>query len=205
MSIRNPLVVVFSLALLAAGACGCGSTHSSSGGVHTTLPLERSAGPFERGHDSADGDNANGGAPSESNDDGEVEAYGHPAGRADTLAAERFAKRYLAAAAAADGARACSMLEPSIAGSLGREYDSASAPAYLRGGSCATVLAKLFEYKHRQLVAEDFAFKVTAVRIEGRKAYALLAFARYPEKRFFDLERVGRAWKLNGLLDADFP
>jgi hypothetical protein len=191
---------LLALWVLVAGVCGCGAGHPA--GNKSTANAEAAR---IRGNDSADADNSGPGEPSENNDDREIEVYGHPAGRADRLSVTAFARRYLAAASNEDGATACSMLLPNLAKSLVQHFGGPSAPNYLYGRTCAEILAKLFKHKHKQLVDEDFAFTVTAVRVAGDKAYGLMAFARYPERRYFDLERVGRAWKLNGLLDADYP
>lgn len=185
--------------LVVCGLCGCDVGHPTVGQSASAEAARM------RGNDSADADNIGPGEASENNDDREVEVFGHAAGRADRLAVSAFAKRYLAVATAEDGATACSMLLPSLAKSLAIRFEGPSAPSYLRGRTCAAVLAKFFKHKHKQLVAEDSAFTVTAVRIAKNRAYGLMSFARYPEPRYFDLERVGHAWKLNGLLDADYP
>jgi hypothetical protein len=200
---------MLAFAVLATGAAACGG----SGGEHQSADAGRTSDEAERaramaarirGNDSFDSDNTGPGEAAENNDDREVEYFGHPAGPAVRRAATRFAVRYLTLAAKEDGPAACLMVAPELV-KRAPHLSTGPSSSYLRGRNCGEVLTKLFRFKHRQLMAEFSGFKVTAVRVDRARAMALMAFTKYPEKRFFELVRVGRAWKLEGYLDADFP
>ena len=135
-------------------------------------------------------------------DDGEVLTYG----RAPSAAEERelgvLVRRYYAAAAAFDGAAACSMLKPTLADSLPEDYGRAPGPAYLRGSkTCAAVLSRLFEHTHREVPSAPY---VTGVRIRGDEALVVLG-SRIAPASFVILQREGSTWKIANLLADPLP
>jgi hypothetical protein len=125
--------------------------------------------------------------------------YGSEAGQADERAIAALVKSYYAAAAAGDGAKACSLLTRSLAATLA-ESSGRSA-----GKGCAAPLSRLFEQQHTHLLADDVAtMVVTAVHIKGNAGLAVLGFRRAPEGSTI-VEREGGAWRINALLDNEMP
>jgi hypothetical protein len=107
---------------------------------------------------------------------------------------------YYAAAAAEDGAKACSLLMPFIAESavedLGRDSGT-------RGRTCAAVMSRLFKGRHAVVVGESASLKFYAVRASPRKAVTVLSFANLPEVRVLAERRdAGGAWRVLNLEDG---
>jgi len=132
------------------------------------------------------------------NDDASVLDYGHPADAADQRASVALVMGYFAAAAAGDGARACSLLIPFIAESV---PENAGHTPSLRGKTCATVMSKLFGQRHAMFAEKNASLKVLDVRIEGDKALAVLNFTAIPEVRQMIERRIGGTWKILDLVD----
>jgi hypothetical protein len=123
--------------------------------------------------------------------------YGKEAGRADKRAITAFVKRYYAAAAAGDGARACSLLYSTLAAGLGEGQDQP-----LPSRTCAAVVSLLFEQQRQRLAADDVAtMTVVDVRIEGDDGIATLGFRTMPVGQF-RVKRERGAWKVDALLDT---
>lgn len=141
----------------------------------------------------------------EENDDQEIEIYGRPASPAERQSAIAFAQSYFAAAAAENGAAACQLLVPSLASSLGGKYEKAPNPSYLGGKNCTEVMTKLFEHRHKLMAAEAAGLEVTDVRVTSRTAFILLAFKGIRERRYMGVERDGNMWKLEALIDSQYP
>lgn len=132
-------------------------------------------------------------------DDEKVLYYGHAADPADQSASIALVRRYFAAAAAENGATACSLLVPFIAESV--VEDEGQSPG-LHGGTCAAVMAKLFRRDHRLLALKNDTLKVIDVRVAGGKALAVLDFPTIPEVRQLVERRVAGRWRLLELLDG---
>jgi hypothetical protein len=142
----------------------------------------------------------------ENHDDAEIEIYGKPATPGEWRATEAFARGYFAAAAAEDGARACPMLTSWLGPTLGGSYEGTLDPVYLHGKTCAEVMTKLFEHRHRLMAKEAKGLEVTDVRVTPHTAFILLAFRGVRERRFMGLERQGaNNWKLEALTDSQYP
>lgn len=141
----------------------------------------------------------------EENDDREIEIYGRPATVPEWRAAADFARAYFRAAAAEDGATACTLLTPMLQHDLGGSYEHPSDPPYLHGKTCAEVLTKLFKHRHKLMTAETAGLEVTDVRVTPRTAFILLAFKGIRERRFMGVERYGNTWKLEALTDSQYP
>jgi hypothetical protein len=133
------------------------------------------------------------------NDDENVLGYGHAANAADRRASVALVTRYFAAAAGGNGATACSLLMPFIAGSVVENYSHLRG---LRGNTCAVVLSNLFRQRHWQFAAKSASLKVIAVRVEGDKALAVLDLPEIPEVRQMAERRLGSRWRLLVLFDG---
>lgn len=189
-TMKSLLVVVAAL-LLVLGVTACAD---SKGGETRARDAGAIAPNFSTHNNDRDNDGDH------NDDDAVVLGYGHAAGPSDQRMSVALVTRYFALAAAADGARACSLLEPIFAESVA-ENDGQS--PQLRGGTCAVVLSKLFKLHHRELAEKSARLRVTAVRVSGEHALAVLFFPQIPEVRQFIEHRVGRTWRLAGLLDGN--
>jgi hypothetical protein len=135
-------------------------------------------------------------------DDTSVVAFGSPASTADRLAVTALVKRYYAAGAADDGAKACATMVPSVAQGTPEDYGRAPGPGYLRGANtCKAVMSLLLEHFNSRFAP---AFDVTGVRVKGDDAYALLGSKTGPAS-YIILRRERGGWKVNGLLGGPLP
>jgi hypothetical protein len=194
---KSPLTLLATALLgLGVAACGCSSKHTASqghanaatGGTSATASSNFSTHKNDRDND---GDN--------NDDDEHVLDFGHAANAADSQTITALVRHYFAAAAAEDGATACSLLAPFIAESVVENYGRAPA---LRGKTCAAVMAKLFKHHHQELANKDATLKVIRVGVEGDKSLVALEFPTIPEVRQVTARRNGNAWKLLTLLDG---
>lgn len=189
-----PAVVLLVSLLLLLSACGSPGNGPRSAGATTTNTI----GSYLK----ADADRDNDDyprpiKPGEPNDTFSPPAYGRVAPRADRQAIEGLVKRYYAAAAAGDGARACPLLYPSVAAGLG-ETDPGGA-----GGGCSAVMTRLFRQQRAQLAADDVAtMVVVAVRIGSSRGAATVGFRKAPVGIIY-VKRDRRAWKIDSLLDTE--
>jgi hypothetical protein len=111
-------------------------------------------------------------------------------------------KRYYAAAAAGDGAKACSLLQSSLAVGLAEAHGQSTREG---AKTCASALSALFEQQHKQLAADEVTtMGVTDVRRKGSLGLVILGFKRMPEGEIL-IEREGGDWKINSLLDSEMP
>jgi hypothetical protein len=132
-------------------------------------------------------------------DDAHILEYGQAASPADRQVLTALITRYYAAAAALEGAKACSLLMPFIAESVTEDYGHTPA---LRGKSCAVVMSKLFRQHHQLLAGESATLKFLTVRVQGNKSLVVLSFSTLPEVRQISARRHGSGWKLLDLLDG---
>jgi hypothetical protein len=208
------LLALFAIALLSVSVIACGgaskgtgstsrdsSNAAATGGTPATTPSS-TATTEASAADAVDGDFV---TPQDRNDDGEVLEYGHPAGPADKQTVTAIVKRYLAAAAAEDGATACSLIISNLAKLIPKNYGRPQDSSYMLGKTCAMVMSKLFKHFHQELVTQAAGLEVTSVRVRGNNADALLAFRTMPELWYMTAEREGVVWKINELIDAKFP
>jgi hypothetical protein len=191
--------VVLAVLLIACGGSGKDTATKDPEASYT-----HSVANHENDHDDSDDGNIHN-ITGERNDDEEVLNYGHVANETETRAALEFANHYLKAAAADDGARVCSLLAPHLARSIPAGYGRPPDPVYLRGKTCAEVMTKLFKQRHRRMAFEAANYKVIGVRTVGRTAFILLSFKHTLERRYMGVERYGRSWKLEALLDSEYP
>jgi hypothetical protein len=134
-------------------------------------------------------------------DDGAVKSYGHEPSARDERALTAVVRRYSDAAAAGDGATACSLIAPTVARALPEDYGQGGAP-YLRGAaSCQAVMSRLFTHSHNELTG---AIEVTGVRVDGNRAYVLLGSGTRVAS-YVTLVREGGAWKMDVMVGAPLP
>jgi hypothetical protein len=154
-----------------------------------------------------DGDTDNASGSMYDSDDTNLASYSHSADLAQTHAVASLVGRYLAAAAAADGARACSMILGSVASEVTTVLGGPGEPPYSRGRTCAAILSKIFRFYRRQLTMEARVLRVFRFGVDGNKGLATLAAKSgsvFPD-RVIALQREGRAWKIDGVLDQEQP
>lgn len=192
--------------VLGAGAVGCGSASKGmspasrvSSGTATTASISRTVavgtGPAGR-KDSNDGDD-----DPRSNDDESIVDYGHAASEADKYAITALVKRYYSAAAADNGAGACSAIYAVVAETIPEDFSQSGEAS---GETCATVMSKLFKQRHQQIAIDIAALKVTRVRVDGQKGLALVYFGKTPEPHVI-VHREGGAWKIESLFEVGMP
>jgi len=206
----KPLLILLGSLLLVLGNTGCGtgkSTSSASSDTAETIPhaKEPLKAPSRPGIDDTYDKDDTAPRSTEEGDDAEIEIYGKQATPAEWLAAVAFVKSYFAVALAENGAAACKLLTPSLASGLGGSYEKPPNPSYLRGKTCAEVMTKLFEHRHKLVAAEAAGLEVTDVRVTSRTAFILLAFKGIRERRYMGVERDGKTWKLEDVMDSKYP
>jgi hypothetical protein len=134
-------------------------------------------------------------------DDGPIRGYGEVADASDVRAITALVKAYYAAAAAANGARACSLMYSLFAESIPEDYGRGAGPAYSHGRTCTVVMSKIFKHNHAQIPAN---VTVVAVRTDGHQARALIGSKTAPAG-YLMLTRERGAWKVDGLLAMTLP
>jgi hypothetical protein len=134
-------------------------------------------------------------------DDGPVVSFGRPAGVADTRAVRALLKRYFAAARAADGSVACSLLYPTIAESIVETVGWSTSP--LRGETCPIVLSKVLRQAHG-MFARSASIKLVQLRVKAKRGLALLDVGRKPVRNIV-VQRDHEAWKVKTLTVAGMP
>ena len=193
---RSPFAP-FAIALIGVGvsACGTSKVAGSASPTSSTTPTQSSL--------SRDYDNDHDIDPSSHYDNDLY--FGHAANAANRRVVTAVIKRYYTAAAAGNGAIACSMMYSRLAKEIPDVYgQSPPGPPALRGKTCAVVMSKLFEQRHHQLVTDDATLNVTGVLVEGERGLVLLRFEETPKRHIFvQLERG--SWKVNMLIDAGPP
>jgi hypothetical protein len=207
------LLALWLAALLSFGAAACGGTSKSTGSAsqassNAALTSSSSTTP-SKARGATDGDDIDDSgaynSPGETEDDNEVTNYGREANSNDLHTATAFAKLYFAAAVANDGATACSLMLPKLAKAIPGGYGKAPDPIYMRGNTCTEVMTKFFEHRHQLLLKEAAGLEVTGVRRTTRTAFILLAFKGIRERRYMGVEQAGHTWKLEALLDSEYP
>ncbi len=209
---RSRALVVLMLLPLCVGACGTNTStnsvhHSSSHSADTSSTLAAASSiapaPLEAKAD-ADKDNDIT-APYDDKRHPDVFGFGQAASPADRQAVTALIERYYAAAAAEDGAKACSMIYVTLAEAVPEDYGtSPPGPAYMQGKTCPAILTLLFKHFHAQLAAGLPLLKVTRVRLEHRHGLAVLSFGKMPERQIA-VRRERHTWKLEALLDSELP
>lgn len=135
-------------------------------------------------------------------DDNSVLRYGHRARGVDRKEIVSVVNRYFAAAAAEDGATACSLTFSLLADALPEDYGHAPGPLYLRGDkNCRVILTEIFKHQRSELVQP---VKVTEVRISGHRGLAVLGSPTLPASET-ELRRELGSWKIDRVLTQRLP
>lgn len=135
-------------------------------------------------------------------DDGSVRFWGDAADAGETRAIEGLVKRYYAAAATENGRLACALTYYLDVETLPEGYGQPPGPLWLHGADmCPVLLGTIFRHFHNELTE---AVHVTAVRVSGERAYALVGFQALPAG-YVKARREGGRWKIDGLLAAALP
>jgi hypothetical protein len=190
---RSPLVA-FAIASLGVGVGACGSMSKDA---------ERPAGVVSAASPMSDEDaDSQGQSAYLDGDDGAVSHSGHAASARDTRAISTLVRSYYAAAATGRGAKACALLYYLVAESLPEEYARPPGPLYLKSAdSCPALMSRVFAHFHAQMASPP---TVTAVRVGGDRAYALLGWKSSPAG-FIEARLEGRVWKLEQPLALPLP
>jgi hypothetical protein len=139
-------------------------------------------------------------------DDGSVIKFGHAAEVSDRQKIGSLVQRYYVAAAATDGAKACSLLYSPYADAVPEDYGtSPPGPAYARGTTCQAVTTQVFKHFHSQIVTRLPKLKISRVRIKGRQGLAVLSFGTTLSEREIRVIREGHKWKILALIDNELP
>jgi hypothetical protein len=128
--------------------------------------------------------------------------FGHAADPVDKQAVTTLVKHYYHAAAAEDGATACSLILSNLANSVPEDYGQAPGPSYMRGKTCPAVMSRLFMHFHQRMASDFASLEVTRVRLKTRGGYAVLRFNEMPIREI-NVVRQGSTWKLSSLLDSN--
>lgn len=128
--------------------------------------------------------------------------YGRSASGKERHAIEKVIRRYYKAATEADGLNGCSLLASGLATELANRQ-SQSSDAGRR--ACASVLRRLFQQHHGQLLSNEIAtMTITDVHVRGSISLVGLGFRAVPQSEIL-LQREGHAWKMNALFDSELP
>jgi hypothetical protein len=133
-----------------------------------------------------------------------ITEYGQEASPADKQAITALVNRYYVAAAADDGATACTLIYSPLSESVAEDYGQAPAPASLAGKTCQVVMSKLFRQVPGQPSAVLATTEVTGVRVKGKKGYALLRSKTMPEGDI-TLQRELGTWRIGTLIGDALP
>jgi hypothetical protein len=209
------LPTLLAIALLGVGVAACGSagrdaSQASSAAQSATTYTPPSTAPSKAPpapvQSRADGDHDNDtGAVGDDTNNNSVLDFGHAAGTSDKQTITALLKRYYAAAAAEDGARACSMLYSTLAEAVPEDYgQSPPGQPYMRGTTCPAVMTLLFKHFHPQITLELPRLDVARVRLIEHHGLAVLHFGAMPERKIA-VAREGHTWKVEALLDGEVP
>jgi hypothetical protein len=206
------LLALLAIALLGQSAAACGGTSKATGSASQASSriaatgakaATASSATSTQNYAKADRDKDNDvEAPYDDTNNNEELNYGRAASSVDKQAIAALIKRYYAAAAAGDGAKACSMLYVTFAEAVPEDYGtSPPGQPYMRGKTCPAVMALLFKHDHSQLIAELPLLEVRRVRLEQHHGLAVLSFGTMPERQI-PVQRERRTWKIEALLDS---
>jgi hypothetical protein len=112
-------------------------------------------------------------ADNDGNSDENIRKFGHEAGSADRRAMVNTLERYYAVAVRREGSRACALFTRGFRTRVPIDYGRYGAP-FERGSTCSTVMSKVFDHYHRDLVIEARKMKAIDARLEGEKGYVVV-------------------------------
>lgn len=193
------LLALIATVLLGGGTAACGNSGEGKAArdPSSAATLAGSTASVDTASRKKDRDNDE----DNNDDDQHVLGFGRPADPADYRAISSLVRAYYAAAAKANGRKACALLTPFVAESV-VEADGQS-PA-LHGHSCAEVISKMFKLRRRELASKSATLRFMRVGVEGDRSLVALEFPRIPEARQITARRVGRRWTILDLLDGIF-
>ena len=173
-------------------ATGVGGGTRSGGDSSTGLPPKDGDGDVDslgRGRYDTDNDADN--------------TYGPPAGAEDSRSIITLIQRYYTAAAAGDVSTNCALLDPLVAEALIEQDGAPGRPRLRRDVTCATVLAGIFNERHRELVADAASLRVLWVQRDPYDSQAM-TLVRFGSTRelLIRVRRTQGAWKMDVLLDS---
>jgi hypothetical protein len=198
----GPPMTALSVMTLCAGLSACGGN-----GTKNSLRSATSAG-YVLGD--ADDDDRHSGAEPTDRDDAPVRHYGAAGTAGDMNTMAVVLKRFYAAAAAGDGARACGLLSAKLAHGhrlerfVPEEYRPTQGATIFQGRGCAKVESTLFSIDREQLRAQSTSMLLPEVRVRGRHAIAIVRFKHFPERQIA-LKLEDNGWKVDALMDSLVP
>jgi hypothetical protein len=173
---------LLAILLVSMSIIACGSAGSTA---RTTATVAHK----DRDNDSDNGD-----------DDNKVLYYGKAPDPAEHQQLVTLLTGYFAAAAAEDGAKACTLLIPFMAESVVEKLRQGPG---LSGNTCAAAMTKIFAQHHPELIAKSATLKFYSVRVGTKRALIVLSFSGLPEVRtMLALRDSGGNWKVLTLLDG---
>jgi hypothetical protein len=181
------LFALLSIASLGAGMGACsggGRTHSGNstvGALDRVTTVSRELGPIDP------------------DDDARLN-FGHAASARETRKFMALVRRYFTAAAAGDGAKACSMLYFVVIRTTVVDEDGHML-GLRRGTTCAVVMSKLLKLQHRQVLSYLESLKAVRIRTDGIDTYIIRRVPAFPTAHVFSLRHDGRVWKIGQPLD----
>lgn len=212
MTLMKPLLTLLTATLLCVSVMACdnaskgtSSTYhipsnatATNGDRATTAPNVATPGGYLKSDSDNDKDDGNPHDTAE-HADNLVAAYGKRASRADKRTVTTLIKHYYTAAVADDGAKACSLLDSTLATGLGEGQGQSGQSG---GETCATAVSLAFKQQHEQLVADDIATMIViAVHVKGDVGMATLGFRAVPVGEIL-VKRERGTWKMDALFDT---
>lgn len=180
---------------LALGAAACGTANKSPDSARGSSAASATGSTVLDSDRDNDGPGSNG-----DTDNDDILSFGTAADAADRNAIAILIGRYYAAAAADRGASACVMLYWLAAEAIVEEHDRAQAGRPPLGKTCAPIVSKLFERRHRELVEDVAALEVSEMAVSGNRGLARVRFGATRE-RLISVQRERGVWKMDVLLD----
>lgn len=204
-----PAVAVGLAVLVAACAWGCGGAGTTPRGPGVAGAgvgaLGAQAAPYVIG-DADDDDRGLTEREPEDEDDHFVRKLGRDGTEAERRTIANLLSRYYGAAASGEGAKACSLMDSSLAHghdlerSLPAELRPAAGSSVMQGEGCAGVETLLFHLNRPQLALERASVLVAALRVQGARAVAVLRFRSIGEREIPFQKSQGQ-WKIAALTD----
>lgn len=124
--------------------------------------------------------------------------FGQNASNADRRAVISVVRRYHAAAAADNGAKACDVIYTLLTEAIPEDYGQPPGPPSLRGKTCAVVLTKLFKQPHGRHIDVTVGRHVIGVRVKGNRGLALMSSGTRVESSL-PVRRERGVWKVSAI------
>jgi hypothetical protein len=202
------LLLLLGIAAITTNATACDGTstvlHRASPASSEAIPTGATTTTAEHTQVDADKDN-DVGAPYDDTNNARALAFGHTADPSQRRLIAGAIKRYYTAALAGDSAKGCAMITSADAETLAEDYGEPPGPSYMRGAkTCVQGMTMLFDHIHTRLASEVPALRVMSVRLDERRAIALLSFGALPEREI-SMTHEARVWKISTLTDGELP